>query len=180
MTGFDSCPSNSATFVTLIQKPYMYSKSFEVRWSDLDANWHLANSAYTNFMSHTRMSYFYDNGFTPLAMKEAGIGPVVFYEHMYYFREVLPGPPIRVTLELKGLSKDGMFFEFLHNFYDFTGKHKAQCEMMGGWIDMKARKLCSLQGDLLEATMAVEKAEDFRWLTREDTRKFARRPKDLE
>lgn len=36
----------------------MYSKQFEVRWSDLDANRHLANSAYMNFMSHTRMGFF--------------------------------------------------------------------------------------------------------------------------
>ena len=28
----------------------MYLKEFEVRWNDLDANRHLANSSYINFM----------------------------------------------------------------------------------------------------------------------------------
>ena len=42
----------------------MYKKQFEIRWSDVDANKHLANSAYTNFMSHTRMAFLMEFGFT--------------------------------------------------------------------------------------------------------------------
>ncbi len=157
----------------------MYMKSFEIRWSDLDANRHLANSAYINFMSHTRMAYLTEQGFSQKAMQQEQIGPVVFYEHMYYFREILAGPPIRVSLEVKGMSEDGMFFEFHHNFYDAKGRHMAHCEMMGAWIDLKTRKLTSLTNDLLSRFSAMEKAEEFRVLTREDTRKYFKRPKDL-
>ena len=41
----------------------MYFKDFEIRWSDVDANRHLANSAYINFMSHTRMAFLIEQGF---------------------------------------------------------------------------------------------------------------------
>ena len=41
----------------------MYLKEFEIRWSDIDANRHLANSAYLNFMSHTRMAFLMELGF---------------------------------------------------------------------------------------------------------------------
>ena len=41
----------------------MFIKEFEVRWSDVDANRHLANSAYINFMSHTRMAFLLELGF---------------------------------------------------------------------------------------------------------------------
>ena len=41
----------------------MHLKEFEVRWSDVDANRHLGNSAYINFMSHTRMSFMSEAGF---------------------------------------------------------------------------------------------------------------------
>ncbi len=157
----------------------MYLQSFEVRWNDLDANRHLANSAYINFMSHTRMAYLNRAGFTLARMEEYGLGPIVFYEHIYYFREVLPGQPVRVSLELKGLSEDGMFFEFHHNFYDEQGKNLAHCEMMGSWIDMGSRKLTPLPLDLLKRMQGMERAPDFRVLTREDTRKYARKPKDL-
>lgn len=157
----------------------MYLKEFEVRWSDLDANRHLANSAYINFMSHTRMAYLTEHGFGHKNMVKYHIGPVVFYEHMYYFREILPGVPVRVSLEIKGLSPDGMFFEFHHNFYDPQGRHLAHCEMMGGWIDLESRKLSALPKALLSGFESLEKAEGFRHLTREDTRKHLKRPIDL-
>ncbi len=158
----------------------MYLKEFQIRWNDLDANRHLANSAYVNYMSHTRMSRLISLGFDHQLMTDHQIGPVVFYEHIYYFREVLPGPPIRVSFEVKGLSEDGMFFEFQHNFYDHMGRNIAHCELMGGWMDLSTRKLRALGPELLKKFDGAEKSADFRILTKEDTRKFARKPIDLE
>ena len=158
----------------------MFFKEFEIRWSDLDANRHLANSAYINFMSHTRMAYLGQLGFNQKTMGQFNIGPVVFYEHMYYFKEVFPGKPVKVSLGFKGMSEDGMFFEFHHNFYDDKGRNVAHCEMLGGWISLKTRKLTPLDPELMQKFDKVEKAKDFRTLTREDTRRYAKKPIDLE
>ena len=157
----------------------MFLKEFEVRWSDLDANRHLANSAYINFMSHTRMSFLTQLGFAHKEFEQLGIGPVVFYEHIYYFKEVFPGKPIQVSLEFTGMSADGKFFEFNHNFYDYKGKHLAHCEMMFSWIDMKSRKLITLPSEILGVFDKQEKAPTFRVLTKEDTRRYAKVPMDL-
>ncbi len=157
----------------------MFLKEFDIRWSDLDANRHLANSAYINFMSHTRMSYLTGIGFAHKAFEKYGIGPVVFYEHIYYFKEVFPGKPIRVSVEFKGMSEGGKFVELHHNFYDQNGKNLAFAEMMFGWIDLKERKLVSLPQEALDIFNGLEKAIDFKVLTKEDTRKFAKMPKDL-
>lgn len=157
----------------------MYLKEFEVRWSDVDANRHLANTAYINFMVHTRMSFLAAHGFTQKIMAERNIGPVVFYEHMYYFKEVFPGRPIRVSLEVVGASEDGKFFEFRHNFYDAKGANVAHCEMMGAWMDLGQRKLVPLEKDMLQVFNTAEKAEDFRVLTKEDTRRMSKQPRDL-
>ncbi|MCL6267415.1 acyl-CoA thioesterase [Flagellimonas myxillae] len=157
----------------------MFFKEFEVRWNDLDANRHLANSAYINFMSHTRMSFLTQLGFAHREFETHEIGPVVFYEHIYYFKEVFPGKPIKVSLEITGMSADGRFFEFHHNFYDSKGKHLAHCEMMFAWIDMKTRKLVALPKEAKEIFDQHEKSPDFRMLTKEDTRRHAKVPKDL-
>ena len=95
----------------------MYIKEFEIRWSDVDANRHLRNSAYIDYMSHTRMSFFLDKGFGQVKLAKLNLGPIALSEHMYYFKEVFPGEPIQVSLQLKGISENGMFFEFVHNFY---------------------------------------------------------------
>ncbi|MGO3182822.1 MAG: acyl-CoA thioesterase [Aequorivita sp.] len=158
----------------------MYTKQFEIRWSDVDANRHLRNSAYIDYMSHTRMSFLMESGLDQRHLDKFNLGPVAFYEHMYYFREVFPGKPVRVSLQLKGISEDGMYFQFLHNFYDEKGKNFARCEMMGGWIDLKERKLTGLPKELLVNFDVVERTDDFKILTKEDTRKYSERPKDLE
>lgn len=157
----------------------MFLKEFEIRWSDLDANRHLANSAYVNFMSHTRMAYLLQLGLSQGNMVEHQIGPVIFFENIHYFKEAFPGKPIRVSLELMGLSADGMFFEFLHNFYDSQGKNFARCQIMGGWIDLTKRVLVPLPESILTTFNTMERAEGFRELTRADTRRFGQRPKHL-
>ncbi|PIB27220.1 thioesterase [Maribacter sp. 4U21] len=157
----------------------MYLKEFEIRWSDVDANRHLANSAYLNYMSHTRMAYLMELGFDQKTLAQHEIGPVVFYEHMYYFKEAFPGRPVKVSMEIMGMSEDAQFFEFHHNFYNHKGESFAHCEMMGAWMDLKTRKLTGLTNDFLKRFSAAEKADGFRVLTKEDTRKFAKTPKDL-
>ena len=158
----------------------MYTKEFEVRWNDIDANRHLANSAYINYMSHTRLSFMLENGFGQTEMVQHNIGPVVFYEHMFYFKEVFPGKPIKVSLQLKGISEDGMYFSFLHNFYDERGRNVARCEMMGGWIDLTERKLRALPEVLLNNLNTLEKTKDFYTITKEDTRRHGQVPENLE
>ncbi len=157
----------------------MYLKEFEVRWNDLDANRHLANSSYINFMSHTRLSFMMEKGFGQENMVKHHIGPVVFYEHMFYFKEIFPGKPVRVSLQLKGISEGGMYFEFQHNFYNAEGVNMARCNMMGGWIDLQTRKLRDLPDSLFSALNHLDKTDDFKILTKEDTRKYKQFPKEL-
>lgn len=157
----------------------MYKKQFEIRWSDVDANSHLANSAYTNFMSHTRMAFFSELGFSLPEIKKFNLGPVVFYEHMYYFKESFLGAPITVSIEVSGLSDDGMLFMFEHNFYNEKGDNLAYCEMQGAWIDLKTRKLTGLPNELLSLAEQFPKSKDFKILTKEDTRKHGVKPTPL-
>ena len=157
----------------------MYIKEFEIRWSDLDANRHLANSAYINYMSHTRMSFLIDQGIDQQIMMKYNMGPVVFFEHVYYFKESFQGQKVRVSFELGGMSEDGKFFRFVHNFYNEKGENLAYCEMQGGWIDLTARKLTALPEKLLPLMNTSPKTSDFKWLTKSDMRKGSRIPRDL-
>ena len=157
----------------------MYYKEFDIRWNDIDANRHLANSAYLNFMSHTRMGYMIENGVGHKEMVQYNIGPVVFEEQVFFFKEIFQGKPIRVSFELGGASKDGMFFKFIHNFYDHKGKNLARGIMKGAWIDLKTRKTCALPNPLMPMLDAAHKTSDFTILTKEDMRVHGQVPIDL-
>lgn len=157
----------------------MYKKQFEIRWSDVDANRHLANSAYVNFMSHTRVSFFEDHEFSLTNLARFDISPVIFYEHIYYFKEAFLGAPITVSLEISGLSDDGMFFKFEHNFYNQKGENLAHCEILGAWINLKTRSLSPLPQHLLSEMETFPKSKDFKVITKEDTRKYGKKPVNL-
>lgn len=157
----------------------MYKKDFEIRWSDVDANGHLANSAYVNFMSHTRVGFLNEHGFSMKKLIEHGIGPVVFSEQIYYFKESFLGQTLTVTLAVSGLSDDGMLFKFEHDFYNQKGKHLATCDILGAWIDLKERRLTVLSEELQELIKKFPKSESFKVLTKEDTRQSGKTPKNL-
>lgn len=151
----------------------------DIRWSDIDANRHLANSAYLNFMSHTRLVEMNKAGITQDILAEHNLGPVVFYENIFYFKEVLPDQSVYVDIKLKGLSADYLFFQFEQNLYDEQGQHMANYEMLGSWIDMKERKLKSIPDELAILFNHIDRTEDFKILSKEDTRKFGKRPQSI-
>lgn len=158
----------------------MYTKEFDIRWSDIDANRHLANSAYVNFMSHTRMGFMIENGMSQREMVSNNIGPVIFHEQLFFFKEAFQGKPITVTFELGGSSDDGMFFKFVHNFYDYKGRNLARGSMLGGWIDLTTRKTRGLPEGLLPMLQNAPKTPDFKILTKEDMRAHGQLPIDRE
>ena len=86
---------------------------------------------------------------------------------------------IRVSFEIGGASEDGMFFRFIHNFYDEKGRNLAHCEMQGGWIDLTSRKLTPLPSELVGKLDQAPKSSDYKVLTQEDMRSNGRRPVDL-
>jgi acyl-CoA thioester hydrolase len=131
-------------------------------------------------MSHARMAFFNEQGFSMPEIRKFNVGPVVFYEHMYYFKESFLGAPITVTIEVSGLSEDGMLFKFEHNFYNEKGENLAYCEMQGAWIDLKVRKLTQLPEELLSLAQKFPKTQSFKILTKEDTRKYGIKPRNID
>jgi acyl-CoA thioester hydrolase len=111
-------------------------------------------------------------------MAKHNIGPAVFNEHIHFFKESVQGK-IRVSFELGGASEDGMFFKFIHNFYDESGKNLAYAEMKGGWMDLNERKLIPLPKEMLVGIRNAPKSDDFMVLTKKDMRVPGISPKDL-
>tara|TARA_R110002073_G_scaffold15207_8_gene60453 strand:- start:6510 stop:6986 length:477 start_codon:yes stop_codon:yes gene_type:complete len=157
----------------------MYIKEFEIRWSDLDANLHLGNSTYIDYMSHTRMSFLTDNNLSLDVMRNNNLGPITLYEHIHYFKEIRPRETIIVSLEMSGQSADGLFLMFEYNFYNSEGKNLAFAEILFSWIDIKKRKFGTVSKELLGIIEAFPRSENFKILAKEDTRKYGRKPKDL-
>ncbi|WP_010522092.1 acyl-CoA thioesterase [Aquimarina agarivorans] len=158
----------------------MFLNKFDIRWSDLDPNQHLANSAYTNFMSATRMAYMTKQGVSYNDLKKHSIGPVVLREEIHYFKEVFPGKPVYVSQEVFAVSEEGSFYKIRHNFYDDQGGNFARGEMLGTWLDMKTRKIVAPPSEIYDPLMGSNHAADFKILTKEETRVANVAPADID
>ena len=157
----------------------MFLKEFEIRWSDLDANRHLANISYITYAGEVRMAFLQSLGLTHQRLTSLGIGPVVFDEHLFYFKEALPDQKISVSTVLAGMSKNGTFFEFEHNFYDKEGVNLAYAEILFSWIDMKKRKIGTISNAILNKIESLPRAKNFKFLDKEDLKSNARTPKNI-
>ena len=157
----------------------MYFKSFEIRWGDLDANGHLGNADYIAYMSHTRMSFFAEQGLSLENMRRLGLGPIALYEHVYYFKEINISDEIRVSLDIVGHTADAQFIKMEHNFYNQNGQNLAFSEILFSWIDLETRKLGRLTRDLQARIMSFPKAERFKTLEKSDIRKAGIKPRNL-
>jgi len=152
----------------------------EIRWSDLDPNQHLANSAYINFMSTTRIKHMFSQGVNYSDLKKWNVGPVALREEIHYFREVFPGKPIFVSHEVIGISEDGSFYSIRHNFYNHKGENFARGIMTGTWINLSTRKITPPNSEISEKLMTKSKSSDFKVIKQEEVRLAHVSPKNIE
>ena len=118
-----------------------YSKSYSVRWSDVDPNGHVRHSSFLDYATATRMFYLADHGFTPGDFAAAQLGPVLTEEHLRYIKEVRNADTVTVDFTVEGLSPDGAHFIMLNSIYRGDGKLAVVVTVEGGWLDLAKRKL---------------------------------------
>jgi acyl-CoA thioester hydrolase len=118
-----------------------YSKSFELRWSDVDANMHVMHSRYYELGAHCRMSFLYEHGITPELFKKEMFGPILFREECTFRRELVAGETVTVNFALSKARKDGSRFSVFHEIKKADGTVAAIMNADLAWMDLIKRKL---------------------------------------
>lgn len=118
-----------------------YRQTFTVRWSDCDANGHMANTAYSTLGIETRIGYLRSRGWTFADFQESRFGPVITREEIDYLREVRLGEEVTIDFTMQGLSDDQARFKMAHDLVRGDGKPVARIVLVGGWMDLTRRKL---------------------------------------
>lgn len=157
-----------------------YKESVKVRWSDLDANMHLANQSYMSFTSFARMEALKEEGITLAQLHKWKRGPVIFEEKFSFFREIHAHSTVYIHTHLRGLSEDGVLFEFEHNLYDEKGDHKAKSTIFGCWLDFETRKMATTLPDEMMEILSRFQGDETRVLTRMDIKNLTERPQPID
>jgi YbgC/YbaW family acyl-CoA thioester hydrolase len=140
-----------------------YTISVTVRWGDLDANGHVANSKYLEYATQARFQFLADNGF---AFGDGGalpIGPVVLSDSVEYRHELRMGAIATVSLALSGARRDGSRWQFTQTIR--TGHHlAATVTAAGGWLSLAERRLIQPPAELAEIILSLTRTDNFQWL----------------
>ncbi len=132
-----------------------------VRWSDLDGNNHMANTAFLDVCVDVRLGFFEQQGFPRSELARLGFGPVVRRDEVDYLRELRLGQQYLVDLELAGCSDDGSRFALRNTFWLADGTTVATVTSHGGWLDLQARRLVAPPEGLLQVLRAMPRTADF-------------------
>ena len=141
-----------------------YKKSLDLRWSDLDPNYHLRQSVYYDLAAQIRTSFLEEHGLTIRQLQELHLGPVLFREEGVFRREIRFGEKTSINLQLLKLNKDYSRFSFRHEIVKEDGTHCAFITVDGAWINTKTRKLTAPPDLGKDMINDVPKAEGFEWI----------------
>ena len=141
-----------------------FEKTFQVAWAHLDANGHMANTAYLDICVDVRFAYFASQGFGPGDFAKLRLGPVVRRDEVDYYRELHMLDTIRVTLAMAGLSEDASRFRLQNEIFRADGQLAARVTSHGGWLDLNARKLIAPPEGLANALRNLARTPDFETL----------------
>lgn len=118
----------------------MYSKKLDIRWADLDPNFHVLHSKYYDFGAYCRMAFLTEHGLTAALMRQHHFGPIIFREECFFKREISFGEEIIITLAVKSHSADYSRWSMEHEIR--KGEIvAATINIDGAWMDTIKRKL---------------------------------------
>lgn len=118
-----------------------FERNIEVRWSDLDPNFHMLHSKYYDIGAYARMAFLTEHGLSPAVMKQYHIGPILFREECVFKREIAFGDIVTVNFALEKLSSDFGRWTMVHEIIKNGDTVAALLTAEGAWMDTIARKL---------------------------------------
>lgn len=140
-----------------------YRKKMEIRWADLDPNFHMRHSNYYDLGAQMRISVFSALGITPEAMRKYHIGPILLREECVFRREILMGDEVEIDIKLLKARHDGSRWTMQHHLYKNGEQLAAVITIDGAWMDLEKRKLAVIPEAFKARFGEIPRSKDFEW-----------------
>ncbi len=138
-----------------------FIKEIEVRWADLDPNFHMLHSKYYDLGAYVRMCLFYEHGITADAIREFQTGPILFREECVFRREISFGDKVSINAELVKLKKDGSRWTIQHRIMKNDEQLSATISVDGAWMGLVTRKLATPPTAFADSFLLFPRSDDF-------------------
>jgi acyl-CoA thioester hydrolase len=143
----------------------IYIKPLDIRWADLDPNFHLRHSVYYDYAAFCRISFLGENGLTIEMMEKLHFGPILFREEAVFRKEVRLGDRLTIDLEIEKSRKDFSRWTIRHQLIKNDSILSAVITVDGAWINTTERKLSTPPSEITEVFNKMPKSGNFEWLS---------------
>lgn len=140
-----------------------YCKKVEIRWSDLDPNYHLRHSVYYDWGAYCRLSFLNEVGLSPQVLMKLKMGPVIFREEAIFKKEILFTDTVEIYLELAKCKKDFSRWSMQHSIIKNKNTLAAVITIDGAWLNIIERKLTIPPPEFGKGFNEIPKTPNFTW-----------------
>jgi len=141
-----------------------YFKPVQVRWSDLDPNFHVRHSVYYDWGAFCRVSFLNEYGLTAEEMQALHIGPILFREECVFRKEIRSGDSVEIHLEITRSRKDFSRWSIQHRLTKNGDTLAAVITVDGAWINVQHRKLASPPELVHKVFSNMPQSVNFEWM----------------
>jgi len=141
-----------------------FIKEIQMRWSDLDPNFHLRHSIYYDWGALCRIEFLKECNLTAHVMQELHFGPILFREECVFKKEIRDGDKITIDLTLLKAKKDYSRWSFRHRVIKDGDIISAILTVEGAWMDTVERKLTAPPPIAEKVFSEMPADENFHWM----------------
>ncbi|NOT50497.1 MAG: thioesterase family protein [Chitinophagaceae bacterium] len=141
----------------------IFTQQVQIRWADIDANFHLRHSVYYDWAASCRLDFLSQHGLTTLMMQQLHFGPILFREECVFRREIKLGDPVTINLELLSSKKDYSRWTIQHTIMKDPETLSAILTVDGAWLDTVARKLTAPPVEVIHIFSQMPLSKNFKW-----------------
>lgn len=135
----------------------------QLRWSDLDPNFHLRHSVYYDWGALCRVEFLNKFDLNANAMQRLHIGPILFREECVFKKEIRQRDKVTIDLTLLKSRKDYSRWSIQHTIKKNEDIISAIITIDGAWINTIERKLAIPPVEAGKAFSEMPHAENFQW-----------------
>lgn len=141
-----------------------FRRDIQIRWSDLDPNFHLRHSVYYDWGAFCRVEFLNEYGLTAEVMQQLQFGPILFREECVFRKEIKLGDVVTMNLKLIRSRKDYSRWSIHHQVLKNGETLSALITVDGAWMNVAERKLMSPPIQVIEVFSQMPKADTFEWI----------------
>lgn len=140
-----------------------FERPVQVRWSDLDPNFHLRHSVYYDWGAFCRIEFLYQFGLTTAILQQLNFGPILFREECVFKKEIVMGDTIKIDLQLLKSKQDFSRWSILHTVFK-SSQIAALITVDGAWLDTIKRKLTVPPDEGKRVFTEMPRHKSFEWI----------------